>query len=358
MEKNYFKSGLILLGILLAVSIQAQSKFSSINDLIVSQDTFDFGIKERGIFLTKLSYSITNNGLDTAFITSANNVDPFIIENGYSFVAPGITVQDFITIDRSFAEGEYSKTLTVTSSLNNVSFIVMASIVDNTPALNSNEVYYWVGSGNSMAILDIDFNDGIENESVAFGYKFTGTVLAQQMLTEIAEAYPNLIVDVSGGFLNSIQYENHNASSGNPYYWSTLSRTQTSLWEMNWGLTTIINNEDWFGCSYTDVDSDYDPLNLPGNPVWAGYPTAIEEMSPSEIEFYPNPVSDNLLISTNSSLIKSIVIYDISGKLLLSENYSTGIKNQSIDVSVLPDGIYQININYGDMSEIKRFIKK
>lgn len=68
----------------------------------------------------------------------------------------------------------------------------------------------------------------------------------------------------------------------------------------------------------------------------------------SQFSIYPNPVSEQLYISSDS-VIKNYVIYDLLGKQVISGNY-----DKSIDVSVLKSGVYVIKI--GNTTE--RFIKK
>lgn len=65
-----------------------------------------------------------------------------------------------------------------------------------------------------------------------------------------------------------------------------------------------------------------------------------------KINLYPNPSSNKLMFSKK---IDSIKLFDAEGKLLLTKQFS-----DEIDISVLPDGIYFLNID----SDIKTIIKK
>ena len=360
MKKNYKKASAMIILLFFAMNIFSQLSInlkSITSDLEVSQDTFDFEVKERGYFLTKMSYSITNNGVDTAFITYTHSEDPFINENVWAHIAPGETIDNFIKLDRSFPAGNYSKTLYLETSLNDVSFEVLTTIIDNTPDMTFNEMYYWVGTGNNRAILEIDFNDGLEMESLAFGYKFSGTVTAEQMITDITTKFPQLTTTITGGMLSDIFFDDHSGLAGSPDYWMTFSRTASSLWELNWGLTTIVDNGEWFGCSYTGVDSDYNPLDLPDNPDFAGYPTGINEIKNISIEVFPNPVSDFVCVKAKGSMISNIQISDISGKLINNIILPSGTNLKWIDISNLTKGTYQIKIVSGDITECRSLIK-
>ena len=68
---------------------------------------------------------------------------------------------------------------------------------------------------------------------------------------------------------------------------------------------------------------------------------------------YPNPVSNQLNISTSSD-IQKIVIYDISGKQvkILEGNVN------SIDVSNFQSGFYIIGITIDGNTTVRKFIKE
>jgi hypothetical protein len=60
------------------------------------------------------------------------------------------------------------------------------------------------------------------------------------------------------------------------------------------------------------------------------------------VNVYPNPASNNVQISftDNSGEITHINMYDVNGKLVLSQT----INNNTIDVSNLPEGVYNVSI--------------
>jgi len=78
----------------------------------------------------------------------------------------------------------------------------------------------------------------------------------------------------------------------------------------------------------------------------------------SFFEIYPNPIEDELFISYKSDLNGfNISIYNIDGKLILSLNDSE-LKNYSIDLQKLTNGIYFIQIkDKQGQNAIKKFIK-
>lgn len=116
---------------------------------------------------------------------------------------------------------------------------------------SDSDVAFWVGEGADSAVFVIDFISDVYGEAVsyAWGYAFDGPVEASEMLTDIDEADVNLSID-AGAFLNDILFNDKAGLAGDPYYWGTWSGTNLSDWVMNAGISTEINDGDWFGCSY------------------------------------------------------------------------------------------------------------
>ena len=69
------------------------------------------------------------------------------------------------------------------------------------------------------------------------------------------------------------------------------------------------------------------------------------------ISLYPNPVNNGKVFISNWSGLKTVDIYDITGKLLLS----TQIEKE-LNVSTLPQGIFIIEISQDDKFAIKKLI--
>lgn len=74
----------------------------------------------------------------------------------------------------------------------------------------------------------------------------------------------------------------------------------------------------------------------------------------TEINVYPNPVTDYLTISAEKQAIKDVKIYSISGALV--KTYS--LKENSIDVKNLNSGVYIISITTNKGVVTKKIIKK
>jgi hypothetical protein len=79
------------------------------------------------------------------------------------------------------------------------------------------------------------------------------------------------------------------------------------------------------------------------------------ELSGNQLKIYPNPVTDVLNISTNSSIVmRSVKIRDISGREVIKVEGN----NTSLSVSHLQSGLYIATITTQKGTAIKKFIKK
>jgi len=80
-------------------------------------------------------------------------------------------------------------------------------------AFTFDDVDYWVGSGSNQAALVFDWNDGIEPQSLAWGYRWDGTATGQDMLFDVLEDDDGLYAKVklwsspSGYTLMGIGYD-------------------------------------------------------------------------------------------------------------------------------------------------------
>ncbi|HOZ30489.1 MAG TPA: T9SS type A sorting domain-containing protein, partial [Bacteroidales bacterium] len=71
----------------------------------------------------------------------------------------------------------------------------------------------------------------------------------------------------------------------------------------------------------------------------------------NEMEIYPNPASDYVKIHTgklNPGTNIETQIIDITGRIVLTEEYQAGYDDISINVNELPQGLYLINLNIGN----------
>jgi hypothetical protein len=139
-------------------------------------------------------------------------------------------------------------------------FMLVAGTQAKSQFAQSDLIYY-VGSGPDTAVCVIDFLDGTADSSYAWGFLFnaSATVTAEDMLNAIDADETKLDIAIGGGFLNDITYNGHAGISGTPNWWGTWSRTGSTAWASNTGIGEVLDNGDWFGCTYTDFSPAIEP---------------------------------------------------------------------------------------------------
>lgn len=75
---------------------------------------------------------------------------------------------------------------------------------------------------------------------------------------------------------------------------------------------------------------------------------------------YPNPSTDRINIESldANAEMKSLEMYDITGKLIKSFSYETISQSQSIDIANLQSGVYVLNIQTDKNRVTKKFVKQ
>ena len=69
---------------------------------------------------------------------------------------------------------------------------------------------------------------------------------------------------------------------------------------------------------------------------------------------YPNPASTVITIRSNNNPIQTMSVYDVSGKLLISET-DLNVQTKQLNIASLSQGMYFVNVN---KQTVKRIIKK
>lgn len=74
------------------------------------------------------------------------------------------------------------------------------------------------------------------------------------------------------------------------------------------------------------------------------------------VELYPNPAHGSFTISTNDANAKTIIVYDVTGKIILQKE--TAAEQQQIDLGDAPAGIYLVKIISGGNVTMQRFMNE
>mgnify|MGYP000657509517 CR=1 FL=1 len=81
-------------------------------------------------------------------------------------------------------------------------------------------------------------------------------------------------------------------------------------------------------------------------------PLSVEDNNIATIAMFPNPAQNEFTVTATT--IRSISIFDISGKLIAQESFDA-VSRRTVDISQLSQGVYFVNINN---SITKKLIKK
>lgn len=99
--------------------------------------------------------------------------------------------------------------------------------------------------------------------------------------------------------------------------------------------------------AYTSVNGD---VGNPGN----NPPISIEEFLLNDVSLYPNPTTEKVSVSTNSTEVKTIVITSLTGKVISSFVSTDAVVE--INVNTLPKGVYMISIEMGNAQASRKLI--
>lgn len=148
--------------------------------------------------------------------------------------------------------------------------LLLGFLITNVSAqFTMDDVQFWIGSGPDSSVLVVDFKDGVEDSSYAWGFIYDAAddVTFADMLGEIAGAEPNFDFTAPGGFLNNLTFNTHAGLGGSPDYWSTWSGTDLASMTMNAGISEVLENGRWLGLSYGFSNPE---AQQPATP-WAAY---------------------------------------------------------------------------------------
>jgi len=93
----------------------------------------------------------------------------------------------------------------------------------------------------------------------------------------------------------------------------------------------------------------YDNISLQADAL------SVDEFSTTSLKVYPNPANDVINIGSNDTQISEVILYDILGTKVLSQNE---LSNNRLDISGLTSGVYFMKISANGNSITRKIIKK
>ena len=262
--------------------------------------------------LTSLTIDVTVNGSPVSSTPWSGNLTTYGTDNVTLPVLTGLTNNDAVAINVSQPNGGADA-----DPSNNPAVAFNVSMVQTTNVHLDVTVEVTTDQYASETSWDITNSAG---QTVASGGPYSSANSVQTPVTttlNINECYFFTIYDTYG--------------DGICCDWGNGSYSVTD------GNGTVISS----GGQFTTQDGEaFQTGGVPPPP-----PNAVNDID-ANFSIYPNPVKDVLTIN---GIYKSVEIYDIYGKLVLSSN-----AKQKIDVSSLANGIYSVNIHTNNVITIKK----
>ena len=259
----------------------------------------------------------------------------------------------------------YQITIPVNSPMD--SLWVSASCMDGSVATNSG-VYQVNFFGTDTLVLDLDCN-GVEPTECEAGY---WVIQAYDSANGQIEPIPfelwvwnlstgsgnfQFLWNFGDGTTSSDPYPTHVYSGAGPYelclqIWDATGCTDTYC------STISVDGDGLLGMAGEGNDRNVLTLNV----LQSSVSTSIEDgANIGDLMLYPNPASEQLTISLNSTISGNTMlsIIDVNGRLVrtLSSTFNKGTNKLSIPVIELADGIYSIRIENAGSSITHRFVK-
>lgn len=75
----------------------------------------------------------------------------------------------------------------------------------------------------------------------------------------------------------------------------------------------------------------------------------------SGLNVYPNPTSAELVVELNNNLVKTVVVTDLTGRVVLT---AEGSNNLNLDMSNLANGVYYVKVSSDKASEVVKVVKQ
>lgn len=84
-----------------------------------------------------------------------------------------------------------------------------------------------------------------------------------------------------------------------------------------------------------------------------------KDFAAATIKMYPNPVQNELNISSDNTLVKSVEIFDLNGRKIMTSTNNTASSEFTVNLSNLESGVYMVTVFSSEGNKtVKKFIKE
>ena len=177
------------------------------------------------------------------------------------------------------------------------------------------------------------------NQSLNFTYTIEKDV-SETVITETVSVYENPATPLIT--MNGTPEEVYSLLTedlGHVYHWFF---NDERMYEFNGTEALTPNNGDYavMAVSEHGCYSTSDVFEVTGN-------ASIDEVKANGFKLYPNPTTDALNIEFMDAVTGELMIYDLSGRVVFTQNIN-GVNNLQVDVNSLSKGVYTISTIQND----------
>jgi hypothetical protein len=222
-----------------------------------------------------------------------------------------------------------------------------------TQVLNSVRTYI-TSTSVAQAEVILYIIDSLSFSTGAFGNATYTSDLYTLTTNDVANGYFDLSIATLSGWdpsTNSNTWENLTLSAGG-YYLAVELFSGGGTYHVRIVDDATVTQPAWSSAIWYPAPTStfYSNGNAFAIRMNMGANVGINENVSNEVSIYPNPTSDVLNISTNSNDLSELTIKDITGKIVLTEEFNTKI---TINTDRYSKGIYLIDVknDLGTVSE-------
>ena len=125
----------------------------------------------------------------------------------------------------------------------------------------TDDIIQWIGKGKNASLLVVDFKDGSNQPSFAWGVQYDSDSLTGQQIIDAVIAADTNLKGTFDGFITDVYYKQHEGITPIDYskFWAAYTSNGNYTWVSNNGNSTKLGNNQWFGVSFTVYPNSLSP---------------------------------------------------------------------------------------------------
>lgn len=291
-------------------------------------------------------------------------------------------IQSFINIEKLYCDNNRLNALDVSQNIELVELHCYANEISNLDVTQNTQLKRLWCQINQLTDLDVSQNLNLEDLSCSSN-QLTVLDLSENLNLERLDFSMNSLesVDITQNLniemlhcwnnqLNSLDLSQHTALVEVICFNNELTSLNIANGNNEILYTLVTENNPELACIQVDDENAARPICEEGLPIggwcideWTSYSEycslAVMDWEKSNFSLYPNPVFDELILSTESVVSHlEVKVINMEGRLLDVRKYKS-VNQVSLDVSYLSSGIYFLNIKTENGNrEVKKFVKQ